>query len=286
MNFCNPNKYQDLRNQGKLHGTIKRAVALCARRTRQAAARRERPPTVALPLGPDDEQTASSLAYAAHPRKQNWRDAAATIDTIPDPGWTVRETDHGAYSSRCKWHRISYRTVATSYCHAFETRLVARIFTTLYKLRAPRGWRFGRDELGVYTVRNDETREAFRYHLESDDVRSGVRAIRTAGIAHEAGQRKAIKDRRLAREATKAERETLRRAGVWVSERDSRGVGNCRAGTATFARQNGLDIERHYPARILERLIGKHYSVATVISYAEKRTLRELRTGVCALIDH
>ena len=237
-------------------------------------------------LGSDDEQTASSLAYTAHPRKQNWRDAAATIDTIPDPGWTVRETDHGAYSSRCKWHRISYTPAATSYCHAFGTRLIARIFATSYKLRAPRGWRFGRDELGVYVVRNDETREAFRYHLLSDDVRGGVRAIRAAGIAHEIRQREVVKDQRLVRAASRAEEKILNRAGVWISERDSRGVGNCRAGTAAFASRHGLDINQHYPAKILERLTKKHLSVGAVIRYAEIRTLRELRVGVCDLNDH
>ena len=280
------NKYQNLRNQGKLHGTIKRAVALAATRRDARVETAKRPPTVVLPLGLEDRHTVRGLARAAHPRKQNWDSEEGTIDTTSILGWTVLEKDHGAYSRRCTWRRVSYTPTITSYCHAFETRLIARIFTTLYKLRAPRGWRFGRDELGVYVVRVSETREAFRYHLESDNVRAGVRAIRTAAIAHEVGQREAAKEQRLVREATKAEKKILRRAGVWISERDSRNVGNCRAGTATFARQNGLDISRHYPVKVLERLIGKHYSIATVISYAEKRTLRELRTGVCALIDH
>jgi len=282
-----PTKYQNLRNEGKLHGTIKRAVALAATRPDASAEPDKRAPIVVLPLGPVDAFFVDKLARAEHPRLKNWEGAEATAHVENRAsGWTVVDQDHGAYSCRCKWHRISHTPAATSYCHAFGTRLIARIFTSVYRLRAPRGWRYGRDELGVYVVRNDETREAFRYHLLSDDVRGGIKAIRTAALAHEIRQREVAKDRRLAREATKAEKSILGHVGVWISERDSQGVGNCRAGTATFARQHGLDINQHYPARTLERLVKKHFSVLSVIRYAETRTLRELRVGVCDLDDH
>jgi hypothetical protein len=281
-----PNKYQNLRNEGKLHGTIKRAVALAATRLDASGEPGKRAATCVLPLGSEDRRTVRELARAAHPRKQNWDSEEETIDTFPRSGWAVLEEDHGSYSRRCKWHRISYTPAATSYCHAFGTRLIARIFTTRYKLRAPRGWKYGRDELGVYVVRNDETREAFRYHLLSDDVRGGVRAIRAAGIAHEIRQREVVKDQRLVRAASRAEEKILNRAGVWISERDSLGVGNCRAGTAVFAKKYGLNIDRHYQAPVLERLMKKHVSVAAVIRHAEIRTLRELRVGVCDLNDH
>jgi hypothetical protein len=282
-----PNKYQNLRNEGKLHGTIKRAVALAATRLDASGEPGKRAATCVLPLGWADTAKADKLARAEYPRLKNWERAEATAQVKGSPsGLTIVDQDHGSYSRRCKWHRISYTPSATSYCHAFGTRLIARIFTTVYRLRAPRGWEYGRDDLGVYVVRNSERREAFRYHLLSDDVRGGLKVIRTAAIAHETGQREVVKDQRLARKATRAEEKILNRAGVWISERDSRGVGNCRAGTATFAKKHGLNIDRHYQVPVLERLMKKHASVAAVIRHAEIRTLRELRVGVCDLGDH
>jgi hypothetical protein len=280
-------KYQNLRNTGKLHGTIKRAVALATVRLNASAEPNRRSPTCVLPLGSEDAATVEKLARVEYPRLKNWEGAEATVHSKDRAsGWTVIEQDHGSYSRRCKWHRISYTPTTTSYCHAFGTRLIARIFTTRYKLHAPQGWKYGRDELGVYVVRKAEKRETFRYHLLSDDVRGGVQAVQMAGIAHEIGQRKAAKDQRLMRAATRAEKKILNRVGVWINKRDSQSAGNCRAGTAAFARQHGLNIERHYPAQILERLVQRHSSVLSVIRHAETRTLRELRAGFCNLNDH
>jgi hypothetical protein len=71
-------------------------------------------------------------------------------------------------------------------------------------LRAPRGWVFGRDDLGIYVVRVRKKGAVYRYHLTSDDIRGGVAAIRAAGIHHEmeqrAAKRAAVAARRLAEE--------------------------------------------------------------------------------------
>ena len=56
-------------------------------------------------------------------------------------------------------------------------------------IRAPRGWAFGRDDLGIYVVRVRKRGAVYPYHLTSDDVRGGVAAIRAAGIRHETSVR-------------------------------------------------------------------------------------------------
>jgi len=277
-----PNKYQNLRNEGKLHGTIKRAVALAATRLDASGEPDKRTSTCVLPLGWADTAKADKLARAEYPRLKNWERAEATAQVKGGAsGLTIVDQDHGSYSRRCKWHRISYTPAATSYCHAFGTRLIARIFATSYKLRAPRGWRFGRDELGVYVVRNSERREAFRYHLLSDDVRGGVKVIRTAAIAHEVGQREVAKDQRLVRAASRAEEKILNRAGVWISERDSRGVGNCRAGTAAFAadektskRGSGNSLRRNpHVARTARRCLRSQRALVRARSAKRRRLI-------------
>ena len=95
------------------------------------------------------------------------------------------------------------------YISCTGTRLRATVWATHYRYRAPRGWVFGRDDLGIYVVRVRETRVSYRYHLTSADVRGGVAAIRAAGIRHETGQRAAKRAAIAARRLADIETQTI-----------------------------------------------------------------------------
>jgi hypothetical protein len=84
---------------------------------------------------------------------------------------------------------IDYTPTVASYGRATATRLYASVWAVAYKYRAPRGWKFGNDYLGIYLVRKKEQRHHFRHHLTSDDIRGGLAAMRRAGITHEDNQR-------------------------------------------------------------------------------------------------
>tara|TARA_R110002110_G_C13326518_1_gene706445 strand:- start:127 stop:1005 length:879 start_codon:yes stop_codon:yes gene_type:complete len=291
-----------------LSGTIKRAVEVrAARVSRRSGYEFERSGFVAIPPGVDDERTVRALAHTLRSRVQRWHSPGAeTRRFMQDENgagrlgdalgaWRVVEEDAGPYKGRYSQYRMNdYTPTIASYGRATATRLYASIWGVPYKHRAPRGWRYGTDELGIYLVRTRELRERYRYHLTSDDVRGGLASMRGAAIEH--AERRRLSDqsnrnrkRMVASERRRIESErrriesALRGVPIWVGMQDSRAAGNCRAGTVIWAGQNGLDHGRYYPARVIERLQHYHPSVASVIEAARARTLQDLERGFCVV---
>jgi len=203
--------YSELRQAGLLSGTIKDATAKRRHRDKLALATAPDGGYVAIPLGTADSARVNSLARAERPRIQRWIGARG-LRPRPSPSllyrlksgrsWGISEINCGRYSSRCTYPMIDYEPWVKSYGYTTATHLIATIWNTRYRYRAPRGWVFGRDDLGIYVVRVRKRGAVYRYHLTSDDVRGGVAAIRAAGIRHEdeqrAAKRAAIAARRLA----------------------------------------------------------------------------------------
>ena len=159
--------------------------------------------------------------------------------------------------------------------------LAANIDGKRYRYTAPNGWEYGTDWLGIYIRRSKETREQYRYHLDSDNVRGGLAAMRQAGIEHEAAQRAAAAQKRSGVATRKADAARLRGVEIWVGIEDSRAVGNCRAGTVAWAIRQGLDHGCHHRARVIERVARSHSTVGAVIDAARRRTLADLARGFC-----
>ena len=277
--------YSVLRSNGLLSGTIKAALATRQRRNELAARNGGVIPAgyVSIPLGPIDSAELSQRARASRPRVQRWVSPYAR-NREAGPTCGISEFDEGAYSSRCSYRMVDYAPWIQSYGYCTGARLVATISDERYRYRAPRGWTFGRDDLGVYIVRAGETRAKYRYHLSSDDVRGGLAAMRAAGIRHEVEQRAAqrrwcetrAEARRLA-VVTRADDARLREAGgVWVILADSRAAGNCESGTRSWCARYELNPAKRYPVRVIRRLAHTHYSVERVIAAARQRTLAEL----------
>ncbi len=289
-----------LRSKGILTGTIKDAKRKRADRAAAQYSTNKRTEYRIIELGPDDTREVDLLAYADRPRVQRWAGAKAegkqsycrlggpqSREWLGQSSWGVDEVDAGRYSGRCRYRKVDYHPFVRSYGYATETRLVATIWDKRYRYRAPRGWVYGMDSLGIYIRRKNETRATFRYHLTSDDVRGGLAVMRAAGIQHERQRREATKSLRAQKRAAKAReafRKMLPAVGVWVSFEDSQKVGNCASGTISWGRSHGLDHRKRYPAKVIERLAGTHHSIPRVLAAAEQRTLEDLERGYC-LID-
>ena len=308
INACTPAEsrahYAGLRSQGLLSGTIKRAVEVrAARVSRRSGYEFERTGFVAIPPGVDDERTVRARAHSSRPRVQRWRSPESeTRPFLQDENgagrlgwalgaWRVVEEDVGPYKGQYSQYRMTdYTPTVSSYGRATATRLYASIWGVPYKYRAPRGWRYGTDALGIYLVRTRERRERFRYHLTSDDVRGGLASMRGAAMEHEERRRLFDQsDRNMKRMKASMRRErrrialALRGVQIWVGMKDSRAAGNCRAGTVVWATQHGFDHGRYYPARVIERLQRSHPSVGAVIEAARARTLQDIERGYCVV---
>ncbi len=290
--------FSTLRDKGLLKGTIKEAKRKRADRAAAQYSTNKRTEYRVIELGPDDTREVDLLAYDTFPRRQRWASARAEGKTFhasaedkfwdwkDELSWGVDEVDAGRYSRRCRYRKINYHPFVKSYGYATETRLVATIWDKRYRYRAPRGWVYGMDTLGIYIRRKNETRATFRYHLTSDDVRGGLAAMRAAGIQHERQRREATRSLRAQKRATKAReafRKMLPAVGVWVSFEDSQKVGNCASGTISWGRSHGLDHRKRYPYKLIEKLSKTHYSIDRVLAAAEDRTIDDLERGYCLI---
>ena len=278
--------YSALRKRRILDGTIKAALAKRAERD----ARKYRPPTrreierdrlALIPLGPQHAALAARTAREQYPRRRNWDSPEASYHQIG-----VTTTHHGRYSHRCRFERLSYVPVMRSCGMVTAGRALLLIGNDTIRIRAPRGWRFGRDENGLYLTRLRETREAFRYHPTSDEWASGLAAIRAAAIEHEQTQRRVASDARDQRRRDREDAALLATLPVYVCLRDSRTAGNCAAGTVAWARRHDLDPTLHVPADIVRRLADRNPQAMRAVESAERRTLTEIRRGYSLLSDH
>jgi hypothetical protein len=196
-------EYRSLKNQHRLSGTIRSAMAKRTQREELAGrvkfaqfAQKKKPRL--LPLGETSVDVANTIARKQRPRVERW--------VSPEPsarkglGFQIIERDEGSYSSRCRYRKIDYVPMVECYIRAFGSRLFARIAnfaggSVVYRHRVPQGYFFGTDALGVYCARKNETRENYRYHLTSDDVSAPnfKSTLRSTIIAHE---KKQIKERK------------------------------------------------------------------------------------------
>jgi len=276
------NNYSQLRRTGMLSGTIKRATALHESRVKaRRAIKMTLPKFIPIPLGNSDDRTITAWARQENGRIRNWIDAEAASSRSAYHQHTrwIDDRDCGRYSRRCKYTRYEYVPTMLSRGRATAGHLTANIDGTRYRYTAPNGWKYGIDSLGIYIRRTKEIRENYRYHLDSDNVRGGLAAMRRAGIDHEA------KQRTIARGApwTRKTQEIIDTVGVWATLSDSSTAGNCLSGTRTWCQQNGIDHRRHVCAETLKRLVGTHYSVQRVIDAATARTAADIRRGYCVI---
>lgn len=266
-------KYSALRKAGKLHGTVKRAVALREERD-QRAVTKKRQRLVRIPLGSKHQRECQEQARQQKPAVRNWAKTYA-VAKREQKCVAVVARDCGRYSSRCTYLRYEYDVTLRSCGTCTEARLLWFIGTSSGRMLAPRGWRFGRDELGLYVERKANRNALRRYHFSSDDVLSG--SVIVAARAHEVLQRKAAAEQRAEQRVS---------GEVCVLPGDSLRAGNCQAGTMAFQSLHKLQgwCRASVLQRIAERLGGvRAKQILRAVAAATARTANDLQRGYCLL---
>ena len=280
-------KYQRLRDEGKLSGTIKE----CVMKRDNRAKLKEKPEKPAkitrIEFGPRVCRWVREVVQGLpeHSKKENWESPEPSNDlTKKQPFCHIR--NHGRYSSRCTFDRITYAPVVRCCGIVTQGRLLWFFGNSSAVMLAARGWRFGKDDVGLYVVRVNETRQNYRYHFTMDDIQD--KRVWVIARSHEDDQKQRARQQ-AAHEKQQKDRSKYRQQavdlGVWVTYRDSRESGNCAAGTATFCRDNGLDIRSAYPVKIVERFIQptNAYLVQRAIEAAVIRSADDLARGYCVI---
>lgn len=290
--------YSSLRQQGKLSGTIKRAVEKWEHRRRCRDQGREIIPQCSFNPQPQArrsvatielsrELAAQTLASAKdkNRRLKNW------VGAEPDrtsKSASVRCVSNGPYSARCRYEHVTYYATIR-HCGAVSPRRLLYFCGEKRRIiRACKGWVYDRDDIGLYIVREGEARQEYRYHFVGRDL-ANTSTLRAAAIAHEHAQKQAAAEARKRRAASRqlqALRTRARKIGVWISARDSRRSGNCPAGTKRWAESHALDSRRRYPIAVIERIGSSSswgHEIDRAIDAAIDRAATELRQGYCVV---
>jgi hypothetical protein len=278
-------KYSKLRDSGKLLGSLKS----CRAKAKERAKRREivqRERLCRIPLGAISSAEIERVGKQVYSRLKNWD--GRPVESLNFGAKSIRllSNNHGRYSSRCHYNRFTYQLQVRSCGVVTARRLLWFCHSESGKLTAPRGWRFGRDSLGLYLARCGSTDKLKRFHFTVDDIKSGAAGLRKLAIQHEAKQRAAAAEQRIAKRAGSM-LEAARSLGVWVRIADSVKSGNCEAGTLTFASSHKLGTVA-VPAAVLQRIaesapVVQRLQIARAVSAAERRAAADLVRGYCFL---
>ena len=277
--------YQQLKDAGKLHGTIKRAREL--RESRNTAQSIVAPETLlerrrALIAGPGLTSAVNWRRISdAHSRKKNWRDSKPCFGKT-----SLVKIDLGRYSSRCTYTHYEYRIDVECWGRALGSKLYWHFDGKVSVFTAPRGWEWRIDANGV-VLRMIGTPE-IDFHPNVDNLQT----LSVRGMCQTARDNYAIR-RKTEREnaaSIRQQRDLLKRAereGATVCLRDSLRAGNCSAGTVQWANSAKLDTRKHYrPSEIMGAAKPNDRRVSIVIAVALRRHREEMERGFAILADH
>lgn len=125
------------------------------------------------------------------------------------------------------YHPAAYRW--PKHYHASTLDIHVNPYWVQKHLKAPRGYHWALDDLGVHLV---QTRTGHTYHPRHRELLQGAKEVaRLLRVAVIARKRAAVIDAEIARLAPK----------TWVTLNDSVASGNCAQGSRGFAQRHGLD---------------------------------------------
>ena len=293
-------KYQQLKRQGKLTGTIKHAAELAeqrkARRKRQEIDpltiplhQRYKNATTVIPLGTLTGQwwQAINRIQCENPRKQNWEAARATKEPTQ-----LRTNNHGRYSSRVRFIKYTYTPLIQSYGVATGKTLYLTFDGQRHTFTAPHGYQWRKDRNGI-KLQSNSNREA-DYHPTVADIVAGSKYLVAKLKSNYKQRQEAAKlQRQQAKEAKEKEQHYLaaikraEKEGAMVCFADSIRAGNCVPGTERFTERHHLNRHQHYrPTQLLKLANGDAARVALTITVALKRHKEEMVRGYALLSEH
>ena len=240
-----------------------------------------------IPLGQKARFCLVQWANRARPRVRNWEPPQAGRNR------TIDQIDNGRYSGRCTYTHWTYRAVERSYALAAGRNLWWHGPSGDRIIAAQRGWQWRRDDNGIMLVRLNGKDD---YHPNSDDLdrKDAARWCARQGIANAITRRAAEKYNRAKLRATEQEKKEacarIRRAekeGCLVCLADSLKAGNCRGGSESWARRNGIDPMAHtLPSALLAKANGEYRRVSLVVLTALRRHTKEMQQGYALLSEH
>lgn len=220
------------------------------------------------------------LLYKKNGRIKNW--GSIKISSKRESHSTIYSENTGRYSSRCTYTKYTHHPVFYSYAKSFGQKLAYYFGRKLYIIKAPRGWLWGKDENGIKIYKRSDTK--CDYHPTQTDLVHEKAGAVCAAVARSNRAFRIKQDKELYqfRKAAKDQEKVLKKVGVYACLNDSLNSGNCLIGTKSFMIRNKLS--GHVNIARLSSFTDSR--IGRVIEYAKKRTLRELKDGICIMSDH
>lgn len=282
-------KYQILRKEGKLFGTIKRARQLHENRVLARTIKKQ--PTlpkrfhksaILIPLGNTIffNKSIQSIRQS-HSKKKNWTECTPGLNTRLQTNYL------GRYSSRCHYTHYTYTPVIQSYCRILNGKLFCHIDGKKYIKNPPQGYKWeNQNGLSIVSIRNKN----IEYHVTASELiqPNWYNIIRQNAILNYKTRQKLIREEKL-REKTKKEKEKdwkIRlndaiKTDCYIRIKDSLLSGNCEAGTRSWATRHGIDSNYVKLKEITNYLIEDRVKLAALT--AIKRHKNSLLLGYSEL---
>jgi len=254
-----------------------------AKRTRQARDQRRAANLTPclkrkIDLGPEAGAKAFDYATDLYPRRKNFEAPESVSSRCAFV--VVRKDSYSTYIGNCRYQRHSYPILVSSNFAHTKTQCFWFCGESSGKIKAPRGYEWSHDNLGLKLIAKSD---GVDYHPNSDDLASGARHI--ARLIRDKRETIKIENRKI---KAKAKYEK----GAYLCMQDSLNVGNCRVGTVGFAKQNKLSIKKHYPVKLMRKLLEKLSSteercaLERAINYATSRHKYEVESAKFCKLSH
>lgn len=275
-------KYQRLRNGGKLFGTIKRARVLHDNRmiaktvkSVQPLSTRYNSKRILIPLGSPNLSASPNITQILkeNTRKKNW--------SANEPGLTthLRTTNFGQYSRKCKYTKYGYALIVQSYgiVLKYKNTLLFKFDGRTYSKKAPKGYKWDSDKNGIKLVSlryKDKD-----YHPTSSEL---LRQDWFNILRNRANEYYKIR-----RETARLEKESLIqfksaiKTDCHVRLNDSIKSGNCLAGTLNWLKDKGINNTYILLKDLSKYLNDKRVKLACL--FAVRRHFESLKLGFSKL---
>lgn len=192
---------------------------------------------------------------------------------ITGKGITEYKRDLGRYSRKCTYHKYEYYYYVNSVgsiLNKGKTLLYIDWNHKTYKFKAPQGWKWGKDNLGIklYKVRTNIDIHVNASLLLNNTVSNLV----TLAISN---YKKRIQQNYF-KATSLLHRYNLKLSDIYVFREDSYNSGNCKVGTDNFIKTHNIN-SVYVPANTLPRT----YHTEKAICAAIIRTIDEIERGYC-----
>ena len=275
------NKYQKLKADGKLFGTIKRAVKLAEERFKskpsneQSLYERFLSSRILVPLGFVRTKSCEEM-YKAYPRRKNW--------THPTAGFKndLVTNDLGTYSSRCKYRKYTYTVIIQSFARIINGKLWFHFDGKTYIKPAPYGYYWDNSNgIRIVSCRNHN----IEYHVSAQDLisKKWYSDIRIMAVSNYETRRYILRQEKRDKKLEKKKQSLLQKrikeaikSDCYVTLKDSIKSGNCNTGTINWAISHGIKGNYTKLTSIVDSLHDERVKIVAITAMSRHKKSLEL----------